>query len=114
VLAGHLDEEAFMRAFAIPLLLCCLIPACASPQSRLTTGLQEAGLSSKQSRCMADDMSGKLSIGQLIKLSSLGKAKERDPERTSVKQFLHDVRALGDPEIIAITTRAALGCALMG
>jgi hypothetical protein len=114
VLAGHLDGRAFVRASTMPLLFCLLPLACASPQSRLTTGLQEAGLSSKQSRCMADDMSGKLSIGQLIKLSSLSKAKERDPVRTSVKQFLHDVRALGDTEIIAITTRAALGCALMG
>ncbi len=63
---------------------------------------------------MADDMAGKLSIGQLIKLSSLGKAKERDLKSTSVKQFLHDVRALGDPEIVSIASRAALGCALLG
>jgi hypothetical protein len=117
-LAGHQrsgqEADTEMRAFALPLLLCILAPACASPQSRLTTGLQEAGLSSKQSRCMADDMAGKLSIGQLLKLSSLGKAKGRDLKTVSTKQFLHDVCALGDPEIISITTRAALGCALSG
>jgi hypothetical protein len=100
---------------ALPLLLLPLfVTACATPESRLRSGLIEAGLSKKQSSCMADQMAGKLSLGQMMKLSSLGKFKEGSVKDMSVRQFLRNVRALEDPEILSITSKAALGCALFG
>lgn len=100
---------------ALPLLLLPLaITACATPESRLRTGLVEAGLSKKQSGCMAGQMADKLSLGQMMKLSSLRKLKEDSVKDMSVRQFLRNVRALEDPEILSITSKAAVGCALFG
>ncbi len=99
----------------LPLLLLPLaVISCASPESRLRSGLIEAGLSSKQSGCMARDMAGKLSLSQLVRISSLGKLKENQVKDMSFKQFLHNVRALQDPEILSIASSAALGCAILG
>jgi hypothetical protein len=100
---------------ALPLLLLPLaLSACATPESRLRAGLIDAGLSKKQSGCMAGQMAGKLSLGQMMKLSSLGEFKEGSVKDMSVRQFLRNVRALEDPEILSITSKAALGCALFG
>ncbi len=96
-------------AMLLPLLF---LQACASPETRLRTGLVEAGLSKRQSTCMAERMVDKLSLPQLIRLSSLSKVKDADKRDLSFGQFLHNVRALRDPEIISVTTRAALGCAI--
>jgi hypothetical protein len=100
-----------MRLIA-PFFSLLILTACASPESRLRTGLVEAGLSKRQSACMAERMVDKLSIAQLLRLSSLSKVKEADMREMSVGQFLHNVRALRDPEIVSVTTRAALGCAI--
>jgi hypothetical protein len=88
------------------------LAACASPESRLRSGLMDAGLSRNQSSCMAERMTDKLSITQLIRLSSLSKVKGQDVRDMSAKEFLHNVRALRDPEIVSVSTRAFLGCAI--
>jgi hypothetical protein len=102
-----------MKAFPL-LLLPLALSACATPETKLRAGLIEAGLSKKQSGCMARDMASKLSLGQMMRMSSLGKFKEGGAKDMSLKQFLHNVRALEDPEIVSITSKAALGCALFG
>ena len=102
-----------LTAFAIvtPLLV---LSACASPQNRLEAGLIDAGLSRKQSACMAGRMANRLSIGQLLKLRSLSGMADKNVGDMSIERFLRNVRALRDPEILAITTRAGLGCAISG
>ena len=102
-----------MRA-ALLLFSTFLFGGCATPETQLRVGLVDAGLSNKQSACMADRMVGKLSLGQLMKLSSLKKVNGADMQDMSVTQFLRNVRALEDPEIVSVTTRAALGCAISG
>ncbi len=59
---------------------------------------------------MAKPMADKLSIGQLRKLSALAQATRLDPRRTTYDEFIHKIRALGDPEILRVTAGAALGC----
>jgi hypothetical protein len=100
-----------MRAL-IPFATVLILAGCATPQSQLRTGLIEAGLSKKQSACMAERMVDKLSIGQLLKLRSLGNLRDERVGEVGTRRFLRNVRALQDPEILAVTTRAALGCAL--
>lgn len=95
-----------------PSLALLLLASCATPEKRLEVGLREAGLSKRQSACMADRMAGKLSIGQLLKVRSLGNLRDERIADVGMKRFLRNVRALEDPEIVAITTRAAVGCAL--
>lgn len=96
------------------LALMLTLGGCATPQTRIERGLIEAGLSRKQSACMADRMADKLSVGQLLKLRSLSGMKDKDVRAMSIERFLRNVRALRDPEILSITTRAGVGCAISG
>ncbi len=97
-------------ALAIPAL--ALLAGCASPETRLRTGLIDAGLSESMAGCMAHPMAGQLSVNQLLKLRSLSKVGRLDPRKTSYDQLVHQIRALGDPEILTVTTKAAIGCTL--
>ncbi len=90
----------------------CLLSGCASPERQLSAGLQDAGLSPRMAACMAHEMTPRLSITQLLRLRDLGRATRRDPMRTSIAQYLHDIRALGDPKILTVASAAAINCAL--
>ena len=94
---------------ALPILA---LASCATPETRLRTGLRDAGLSPKMSECMADRMVNELSLWQLRKISSLGDLKDSKFRELSVAEFIYKVRALKDPEILAETSKAAGACAL--
>jgi len=101
-----------IAALALPVLL--FMSGCASPESRLRTGLMNAGLSASMAQCMAGTMVDRLSTNQLMKLNSLSKAGRIDLRNTTYEGLLYRIRALGDPEILSVTTRAAVACALTG
>jgi hypothetical protein len=108
-------ETATMRlALASILIIPTLLAGCATPTSQLRQGLINAGLSRNQSVCMADRMVDKLSLTQLRRLSSLSNFRDERLREMSVDRFLHNIRSLEDPEIMTVTTRAALGCAISG
>jgi len=92
-----------------PLLL--LLAGCATPETRLRQGLIEAGLSEPVAACMAGHMAERLSTAQLAQLRSLRNLRDRDASQTSYAQLMHDVRALRDPQILSVTTSAAVRCA---
>jgi hypothetical protein len=97
----------------LPLLALSLsLAGCATPQAQLRTGLASAGLSDGMAACMAQDMTPRLSVKQLLRLRSLSHVTDRNPRKTSIDAYLHQVRALGDGEIWSITSRAAARCAL--
>jgi hypothetical protein len=54
----------------------------------------------------------KLSLAQLRRLSDLSKIKEQRLGEMRVREFWRHVRALRDPEILLITARAGLSCAI--
>lgn len=91
--------------------LALLLAGCGGAEEKLRNGLINAGLSVDLATCMAKPMAKELSLNQLMKLNSLSKVGRLDPRRTTYDQLMHQIRALGDPEILRITTRAALGCA---
>ena len=102
-----------MRFAILPLIAASLMLAgCATPEARLRTGLNNAGLSKAMSACMAERMVDRLSLVQLRRLSALGSLKEKRLGDLSFDQFLHKVRALKDPEILAVSTSSAALCAL--
>jgi hypothetical protein len=101
-----------VRIFAAAALV--VLASCATPQTRLERGLINAGLSKNQSSCMADRMVDKLSLIQLRRLSALGNFEDEKLGDMTVSRFMRNIRALKDPEILTITTRAALGCAISG
>lgn len=101
------------RTFAI-LLPVLALTACATPEARLRTGLMDAGFGRNQSACMAERMVDKLSLLQLRRIASLKNFAKDDVRDMSIDRFLHNIRSLKDPEILTVTTRAALGCAISG
>lgn len=99
--------------YLLPLMLPALaLAGCASPETRLRTGLANAGLSQAMATCMADRMVDRLSLVQLRRLSSLESLRGRRVADLTPEQFLRKVRALGDPEILGVTTSSAAVCAL--
>ncbi|NIJ37964.1 hypothetical protein FHR22_002667 [Sphingopyxis panaciterrae] len=102
-----------MKRAVLPLLLLPLaLSACATPETRLRTGLQNAGLSKAMSACMAERMVDRLSLLQLRRLSALGSLKDKRITDVTLDQFLRKVRALKDPEILTVSTSSAAICAL--
>ena len=65
-----------MKLALLPALALALVLAgCATPETRLRSGLQNAGLSKAMSACMAERMVDRLSLLQLRRLSALGHAR---------------------------------------
>lgn len=101
-------KRAMPFLFLAPLALA----GCATPETRLRTGLHNAGLSQAMAACMADRMVDRLSLVQLRRLSALGSLKDKRIADMPLDRFLHKVRALKDPEILAVTSSSAAICAL--
>ena len=97
-----------MRLRLLPLLAVGLLASCATPEARLRAGLENAGLSPRMAECMAERMVDRLSLMQLRRMSDLPAARESQ----SLDQFLHNVRALRDTEILTVTSAAAARCAV--
>ncbi len=98
--------KRFTLAF-LPLLAAC---TSLSPESRLAAGLEDAGLSKNIAQCMAKRMASKLSIAQLRKLQSLGTLRKSPSEPLTIEEFVHKLRAMGDPQIVAVSGKAAFSC----
>jgi hypothetical protein len=84
-----------------------LLAGCAVPQARLRAGLVNAGLSRPLAACMAHRMADRLSLIQLRRIGDLPYARDS----LSVTEFLHRVRALGDSEILSVSSSSAALCA---
>ena len=93
-------------------VLALALASCATPQARLRTGLVDAGLSPRTAACMAEYMADRLSVTQLRRLQSLASVKKVDYRDVKLDEYLFKVRALRDTELLAVTGKAALRCAL--
>ncbi|WP_242124442.1 hypothetical protein [Sphingobium sp. Sx8-8] len=103
-----------LRVLAVGLSASLLLSACAtvSPESRLRAGLMDAGISPRMSACMAEKMVDRLSLAQLHRLQSLVSLRKSHMGDMTVDRFLYKVRALDDPEIFTVTSKAAIICAI--
>ena len=101
-----------LAAAALPAAL--LLSSCAtvSPESRVRAGLVEAGISPRMAACMAERMVDRLSLVQLRQIQSLASLRKSHMEGMTVDRFLYKLRALEDPEIFTVTSKAAILCAL--
>lgn len=101
-----------MKFAVLPLIAVSLmLAACATPEARLRTGLNNAGLSKAMSACMAERMVDRLSLLQLRRLSALGSLKDNHVTDLTLDQFFRKVRGLKDPEILTVSTSSAALCA---
>ncbi|WP_144037788.1 hypothetical protein [Sphingopyxis sp. KK2] len=99
------------RLALISVLGALTLAGCATPETRLRTGLIDAGLSQRVAGCMAERMVDRLSLLQLRRIGSLASLKDKNASDLTLNQFLHKVRALKDPEILSVTTSSAAVCA---
>src|SRR5690242_3309199 len=90
------------------LLLPLAAAACMAPTARVEAGLERAGLKPRLARCIAPRLTDRLSREQLRQLASLPKA----PRAASFDELLYRLRALDDPEIVHVASKAALKCEL--
>ena len=97
-----------MQLRSAPLFLAFFLTACAIPEARLRTGLQNAGLSRAMAACMAERMVDRLSLAQLRRIGDLPYASSS----LSVSEFLHRIRSLGDPQILGVSSSSAALCAV--
>jgi hypothetical protein len=102
-------KHAFLLLPALALLAGCAI----TPEQRVNAALRDAGVPPRVASCMAERMAAKLSIEQLKELKSLAKAQEPG-EKMNAKHILKRVAAIGDPEVVEVTSRAAIGCYIAG
>ncbi|ABC62563.1 hypothetical protein [Erythrobacter litoralis] len=102
-----------MRSFAAAICAALLLTGCVEKiaENRVENALLKAGLSQRNSACMAERMVDRLTIAQLRKLEALrGKPGEPIKPRT-LRQFVDRVRAVGDNEVLAVTSTSAALCA---
>lgn len=100
----------------VPALALLALAGCAtvSPEARLQSKLEDAGLSPRMSACMADHMVRRLSLVQLRRLQSIASLKDADYGRMTLDRFLYKLRALQDEELLVVSSKAALSCAIAG
>jgi hypothetical protein len=88
------------------------LAGCATPETRVRTALQDAGLSKPIAACMAARMVDRLSLIQLNKLSGLKKLRDKDVSKLSIDEFVKRTKSLQDPEILSVVTSSGLICAV--
>ena len=71
---------------------------------QVKSAMIDAGLSERNSACMAERLTDRLSIGQLQKLRQLKGAKR------SLGDYVDAVRRVGDTEALAVTASSAALC----
>lgn len=101
-----------MKRALIVIAATAVLAGCASPETRVRTALQDAGLSKPVSACMAERMVDRLSIWQLNKLRSLKKLQGKGARDIGVDEFLKRTKGLRDPEILGVVTSSGLICAV--
>jgi hypothetical protein len=99
-----------LGALAIPAAL--LLSSCATPESRIRSGLVRAGLSEPMAGCMARTLTDRLSNAQLRRIATLTDGRGIDPNRTTVSEMVRHISTLGDPEILRAATAATISCSI--
>ena len=92
----------------VPVVLIIALAACSTYKlayGRVKSALLDAGLSERNSACMADRMTDKLTLAQLQKLERL------KGEKRSLIDYVSAVRRVGDVDAIEVTASSAALCA---
>jgi hypothetical protein len=98
--------------YLLPTMAMLGLAACATPENQVQSALVDAGLRPEVAACMAERMTDRLSVAQLQKLA---RAKGQPGEKLSdlnAADFMERARRIDDPEVVRVTTAAAVGCTL--
>lgn len=100
----------------LPLLALALLAGCStlSPEARVREKLIAAGVKPHMAECMASKLVRKLDDQQLHELARIAKLPREHPGAMSFDELADRLRAVNDPRIVEVVTRAGLGCAIIG
>lgn len=101
-----------IRSMFLALILAAT-PACVEQiaESRVKAALTQAGVSERDSACMARRMVDRLTIAQLRKLEALSGTNRATLQSMSLSDYAALVRRIDDREVVAVTTTSAALCA---
>ena len=88
-------------------MVACALSACSPSKlayGQVKSAMIDAGLSERNSACMAERMTDRLSLGQLQKLKQLR------GDKRSLGDYVAAVRRVGDAEALAVTASSAALC----
>lgn len=104
-----------MNRFGL-LLPLMLLAGCVSKYAevRIESVLLGYGVSPKQASCMADDLSQKLTIDQLRKLSRLASEAKKGLRNRPLRDLVNLAGQVGDQDMVVKVARATVGCAVRG
>lgn len=103
-----------MKRLALATML--LLSACSglSPEAKVRSRLERAGVAPPMAQCMAHKLVRKLDSGELRQLAEVAKMPRDHPGRLTVDELARRVATLNDPHIVSVVARVGLGCAIAG
>lgn len=107
-------QMRYMKTLLPVMAVGLALAGCTTPESKVRSRLIGLGVSPPIAGCMAERMVDRLSYAQLRRLGELGGISKQDMRDMRVGELIERTRALQDPEIFSVVSRAALGCAIAG
>lgn len=102
-----------VRIMATSTIVAMALAGCATlAKPNVRTALVDAGVRPTVADCMAERMTGRLSIAQLQKLKRLKAAPGEKTNDLSASEIVERVNRVGDPEVVAVTASAGVVCSV--
>jgi hypothetical protein len=100
----------------VVLLVLLLAVSCSglSPETKVRSKLEHAGLKPEMAQCMAHKLVRKLDSSELRQLAEVAKLPGDHPGHIRFDELADRLRALNNPHIVNVVTRVGLGCAIAG
>ncbi len=92
------------------------LTACATPATRISTGLQRYGLDTQRADCVGGRLQADLSLGQLQQLGRAAAAYrtgDSDPQALTASDLFRVAGEVKDPAIALAVGKAAAGCGVL-
>jgi hypothetical protein len=100
----------------VVLLILLLATSCSilSPEAKVRTKLEHAGVKPEMAQCMAHKLVRKLDSSELRQLAEAAKLPNDHPGHIRFDELADRLRGLNNPHVVSVVTRVGLGCAIAG
>ena len=100
--------------FAVMMLLLAAGCSALSPEAKIRRKLLDAGVKPYMAECLSGKLARKLDDDELRQLARVAELPNRHPGHLGFAELADRLRALDNPHIVEVVTRAGLGCAIAG
>lgn len=111
-----MNKTTPLAAGLATMILALSTAGCVNPSERIAMGLDRYGLDQRQSQCVGNRLSERLSLGQLQQLGRVARAFTKDdttPGRLTASDFVRVSAQIKDPRVPIEVTKAAAGCGVL-